>query len=149
MAARRALLRPPLIVGLARTIQYAAAYRFIRLWNTGSPLSRAMTWRVWRALSAVIASETKQSMQRQERMDCFVARAPRNDGETQRHTSAFSRRAAPEVCMNLRPEIRGRGECRAPTHPQPRVQSRKHTTVVTTRSPVKPGIPARGGLRLT
>jgi hypothetical protein len=37
---------------------------------------------VWRALSAVIASEAKQSMQQQERMDCFVARAPRNDGET-------------------------------------------------------------------
>src|SRR6476620_9136422 len=29
----------------------------------------------------VIASEAKQSIQRQkERMDCFVARAPRNDG---------------------------------------------------------------------
>src|SRR3979409_1279867 len=30
-------------------------------------------------------------------------------------------------------------------HPQPRVQSRKHTSVVTTSSPVKPGIPARNG----
>jgi hypothetical protein len=28
-------------------------------------------------------------------------------------------------------------------HPQPRVQCRKHTSVVTTSSPVKPGIPAR------
>ena len=30
-------------------------------------------------LSSVIASVAKQSMRQQERMDCFVARAPRND----------------------------------------------------------------------
>ena len=28
----------------------------------------------------VIASEAKQSISREERMDCFVAFAPRNDG---------------------------------------------------------------------
>ena len=38
---------------------------------------------------------------------------------------------------------RGRGECRVPAHPQPRVQCRKHTSVVTTSTPETPGIPAR------
>src|SRR3982074_636170 len=43
-------------------------------------------------------------------MDCFVASAPRNDGG---HSSAFSRRIAPEVCQKLPAlEIRGRRECR-------------------------------------
>src|SRR3954470_11207790 len=43
-------------------------------------------------------------------MDCFVARAPRNDGG---HTFAFSRRNAPEVFQIVSPsEFRGRRECR-------------------------------------
>jgi hypothetical protein len=63
-----------------------------------------------------------------------------------RCATAISRRHASEFGWKVvRPEIRGRGECRAPMHPQPRVQCRKHTSVVTTSSPVKPGIPARNG----
>ncbi len=43
----------------------------------------------------VIASEAKQSMSpRKERMDCFVASAPRNDGG---YSFAISRRVTPEV----------------------------------------------------
>jgi hypothetical protein len=40
------------------------------------------------------------------------------------HASAISRRDTPELCMNLPPN-RGRGECRVPLHPQPRVQNGK------------------------
>jgi hypothetical protein len=60
---------------------------------------------------AVIASEAKQSIPQQERkLDCFVANAPRNDGQT----TAISRRDAPEVCQKFPyPPIRGRRECRA------------------------------------
>jgi hypothetical protein len=46
-------------------------------------------------LETVIASEATQSMPRhEERMDCFVASAPRNDG---RHIFAFSRRDCTRV----------------------------------------------------
>src|SRR3984957_21176790 len=38
-------------------------------------------------------------------------------------------------------EIRGRRECRAPMHPQPRVQSKKAHELVITGSPVHTGIP--------
>jgi hypothetical protein len=45
----------------------------------------------------VIASEAKQSISpRKERMDCFVARAPRNDGSF-KYDFAFSRHDLPEV----------------------------------------------------
>ena len=76
-------------------------------------------------------------------MDCFVARAPRNDEESGR-TFAFPRRGAPEVCKKSPPK-EGAGNAGRPVHPQPRVQSRKHTSVVTTSSPGLPGIPARNG----
>src|SRR3954471_24012957 len=39
----------------------------------------------------------------------------------------------------------GRGECRVPTHPQPRMQSKKAYELVTTGKPDEPGIPARDG----
>jgi hypothetical protein len=42
-----------------------------------------------------------------------------------RYASAISRRDAPEPCMNpLAQENRGRGECRVPMHPQPRVRNK-------------------------
>jgi hypothetical protein len=56
----------------------------------------------------VIASEAKQSIEQQERIDCFVALLL---AMTSKHDSAFPRREAPELCMNLPPN-RGRGECR-------------------------------------
>jgi hypothetical protein len=74
------------------------------------------------------------------KMDCFVARAPRNDGEThfdgETHLRILAARFARGLQEISAPKIRGRGECRAPMHPQPRVQSRKHTSVVTTGPPV-------------
>src|SRR3954471_2579248 len=39
----------------------------------------------------------------------------------------------------------GRGECRVPTHPQPRMQSKKAYELVTTGKAGLPGIPARDG----
>jgi hypothetical protein len=61
----------PVIVRLDRTIQYAAALRFISGVSgiLVRPVSRAMTARARRALAAVIASEAKQSMEQQEIMD--------------------------------------------------------------------------------
>jgi hypothetical protein len=50
-------------------------------------------------------------------------------------------RAIPKI---LTPN-RGRGECRVPAHPQPRVQSVESTRVSHHRSATTPGIPARNG----
>jgi|SRR4051794_14210383 hypothetical protein len=49
---------------------------------------------------------------------------------------------APEVCENFPPFPReGRGECRVPTHPQPRMQSKKAYELVTTGKPDDPAFP--------
>src|ERR1700732_3132408 len=50
---------------------------------------------------------------------------------------------APGLCMNLSPrKTEGAGKAGCPPHPQPRVQNKtKHTSVVTTGSPVSPGLP--------
>src|ERR1700716_2465382 len=102
-----------------RGIQYAAASRFNhqRLWNTGiARFARAMT---------------SESVARSYFVRC---------------DSAFPRRKAPESCMNRSPKkTEGVGNAGCPMHPQPRMQSRKHTSVVTTGPPEKPGIPARNG----
>src|SRR5258707_7974230 len=51
------------------------------------------------------------------------------------HTSAISRREAPELCMKLRP-IEGAGNAGRSLHPQPRVRNEtKHTSIVTTVTP--------------
>src|SRR5258706_6615753 len=85
--------------------------------------------------SAVIASEAKQSIApSKERMDCFVARAPRNDGgelciqfsDLSRCESAISRRDTPEACVHLSPsKSEGAGNAGRSMHPQPRVQMKK------------------------
>jgi len=75
-----------------------------------------------RATRFVIASEAKQSIvPRKERMDCFVARAPRNDASIVLDTTSSSRRDAPEALMNLPPK-EGVGNAGCPLHPQPRVR---------------------------
>src|SRR5258708_23640994 len=61
-------------------------------------------------------------------MDCFVASAPRNDVDGQE--SAFSRRDAPEVCVNFRAlKSEGAGNAGCALHPRSRVQNgqRKRT----------------------
>ena len=66
------------------------------------------------------------------------------------HTSAFSRHDVPEVCMNSSPlDNRGRRECRALNAPAAShaVLRTKHTSVVTTVTPVSPGIPRAMVLR--
>ena len=68
-------------------------------------------------------------------------RAGDDDGQRGRlmfikHKSAFSRRDAPELCVNLWPrKLEGAGNAGRLMRPQPRVQSRKHTSVVTTVTP--------------
>jgi hypothetical protein len=71
-------------------------------------------------LPTVIASAAKQSIvPRKERMDCFVASllAMTANG----HSSAISRRNAPELYTNLPPK-EGVGNAGCPVHPQPRVR---------------------------
>src|SRR3979409_491479 len=131
-----------------------------RLWV---PAFAGTTWRECCAISdsifkqlfrsrTVIASEAKQSIQQQkERMDCFVASAPLrkrfafvagNDGET--HVRIPAARCARGLHEFSPFENRGRRESRVPMHPQPRVQCRKHTSVVTTGSPeTVPTFPAQ------
>jgi hypothetical protein len=88
-----------------RGIQYAAASRINHecRWNTGriQPVKPGDDgWYNVKQLSrerfnADIASEAKQSiLPRKERMDCFASLAM-----TLLHTSAISRRIAPEVCQ--------------------------------------------------
>src|SRR3984893_9075620 len=68
------------------------------------------------------AIDTPRHCERSEAIHSFfvlrhgLLRCARNDGECE-HTFAISRRDAPEVANNLRPENRGRGECRAPDAP--------------------------------
>src|SRR3954467_12277831 len=60
--------------------------------------------------------------------------------------SAFSRRECVRVVREFSAfHWEGRGECRAPTHPQPRMQSKKAYELVTTGKAGVPGIPARDG----
>jgi hypothetical protein len=93
-------------------------------------------------------------------MDSGLAlRAPRNDGCESRpgyevtdsifkqrchgHGFAISRRV-PESCWNVLPskESEGAGNAGRALRPQPRVQNKnKHTSIVTTVTPVSPGIP--------
>jgi hypothetical protein len=72
--------------------------------------------------------------------------APRNDVEC-RHDSAFSRRDAPEPCMNHSPRhARAWGMPGARcTHSLACKMGSEHTSVVTTGPPESPGIPARNG----
>jgi hypothetical protein len=59
-------------------------------------------------------AETKQ------KLDCFVASLL---AMTERCKFAFSRREAPELCMNLSPKkTEGVGNAGCATHPQPRVR---------------------------
>jgi hypothetical protein len=60
-------------------------------------------------------------------------------------TPLRSRGAVRPRCAKNLPPKEGAGNAGRPVHPQPRVQSRKHTSVVTTSSPGLPGIPARNG----
>ena len=69
--------------------------------------------------------------------------ASRNDEPwIRRYNSAFSRRHAPELSMNLRPnKTEGAGKAGCLVHPQPRVQCRIAHGLVTTGSPRTPGLP--------
>jgi hypothetical protein len=71
----------------------------------------------------------KQSRGRKEALDCFVARAPRNDVERSRYNSAFSRQHPPEFCKFIGPQ-KERAQC----DPQERAQGRPGARC--TRGPV-------------
>src|ERR1700761_1491023 len=62
----------------------------------------------------VIASAAKQSIVQQERVDCFAALGMTANADTRSHSRGAMR---PRFAINLRPENRGRGECRAPDAP--------------------------------
>jgi hypothetical protein len=63
-----------------------------------------------------MTGSAKQSIEQKERMDCFVA--PLLAMTANANTPSHSRGAVrPRCAINLRPENRGRGECRAPDAP--------------------------------
>jgi hypothetical protein len=65
--------------------------------------------------------------------------APRNDVDMRRPSRGAAR---PSCARNLSLETRGRRECRVPVAPAAsRAKIKKHTSVVTTGSPVSPSIP--------
>jgi hypothetical protein len=96
------------IVRLDRTIQYAAAYRSFS--GASGILDRPIkSGSVWRSLSRHCERSEAIHACNIKKMDCFVAMAPSNDGETrhtssERHTFAFPRRDAPEVCKKSPPQ---------------------------------------------
>jgi hypothetical protein len=51
---------------------------------------------------SVIASASNPEPQ--AKLDCFVARAPRNDVDSAMHNSAFSRQHSPEFCKFIGPQ---------------------------------------------
>ncbi len=78
-------------------------------------------------------------------MDCFVARAPRNDVDGVSDTSSSSRREASEALIYLPPK-EGVGNAGCPMHPRSRVQIvTVERTRAATSTPESPGIPARNG----
>ena len=58
------------------------------------------------------------------------------------HTSALSRPNSPELCKdNVPRKTEGAGKAGCPMHPQPRTQTKKRTSIVTTGSPQRSGLP--------
>jgi hypothetical protein len=97
---------------------------------------------IFKQPNSVIASSAKQSMaQHKERMDCFVATAPRNDVDT---VSRSRRRFLREVFFYFPPSpMRGRGEAGRPVRPitvcaMDKWVERTHVSQVTPESPGAP-----------
>jgi hypothetical protein len=86
--------------------------------SSASYLKRLSTRRLVRSIagaSTVIASAAKQSIgQQKERMDCFAVLAMTL--RHWKHTSAFSRRDAPELCQEPSAQ-EGVGNAGCPVHP--------------------------------
>src|SRR4051794_9502218 len=98
-----------------------------------------------------MTGSAKQSIEpTKERMDCFVARAPRNDVVRSGHKFAFSRHDLPEVCLNVLPrKQRGSEECRvraAPAVSCANARVETHTSIQVQRK--HSGIPRAMALRL-
>src|SRR5258708_23420542 len=75
--------------------------------------------------------------------------APRNDVKT-KYDSAIPRRDASELCKNVRPKIqRAQGMPGAECTRSLVCDKNKHTSIVTTVTPERPGIPRAMVLRLT
>src|SRR4051794_28056222 len=83
-------------------------------------------------------------------MDCFVARAPRNDVDRPKHTFAISRHDLPELCLNILPQREGAGDTGCALHPRSRVRlcesdAHEHTgSAETLRHPPRNGFTAYG-----
>jgi hypothetical protein len=89
-----------------------------------------------------LRAQRSNPYRREERMDCFVASAPRNDVAS-KHTPAFPRRPAPEFCNEpfAQQKSEGVGNAGCPLHPQPRVQKVVSTRVSTADTPEHPAFP--------
>ena len=93
-----------------------------------------------RANARPITGSAKRSTEPcKERMDCFVACAPRND--TTRHAPAISRHDLPESWIILHPTEGAGNAGRSDSARSLACEIKKHTSIVTTVTPETPGIP--------
>jgi hypothetical protein len=105
-------------------------------------------------LTGVIAGASEAIQSLTEGPDCFGARAPLrkrfafvagNDIRIRR-ASAFPRHDLPELCVIGGPQMtEGAGNAGRPMRPQPRAQNEEAHELVTTVTPVSPGIPRANG----
>ena len=100
-----------------------------------------------RQTQSVCACERSEAIHREAKQKAGLLRCARNDGikghtPTATHRSAFSRRECARGVREFPPfPWEGCGECRVPTHPQPRMQSKKAYELVTTGRPDDPAFP--------
>ena len=112
-----------------RGIQYAAASRFHHncSWNTGS--SAGACHRAARRADPVADDDSRDSIFKQQRC------SPTQLRDLAAHPREFyPERSAPKISE-------GAGNAGRSMRPQPRVQNKKHTSIVTTVTPETPGIP--------
>jgi len=85
--------------------------------HTDSDFKQPKIIQVW----IVIASASEAIYRAQEKMDCFVAGAPRNDSKT--HLRIAAAWIAPGFCVNSSPfNSEGAGNAGRSARPQPRAQ---------------------------
>jgi len=80
--------------------------------------------------------------------DARCASSPRFHEAIRHHPCCLKGAGAPEFLVSFALEMRARGTPDARAHPQPRVQSKKHTSVVATVAPEASGVPHAVVLRL-
>ena len=122
---------------IASAPQTAVILRHQRLWNTGS--SAGACHRAARRADPVADDDTRD-----------VLRLHFSNSVVHGHSFAISPRMHASFAVRSCPSEKseGAGNAGRSMRPQPRVQNKKHTSIVTTVTPVSPGIPRAMVLRL-